>query len=186
MGMAPISSMKTPVEKTRSDFYLFPVFTVVLVTGLLIRIANAFCFQEAGHAYGVSPLLLEAIMVVESQGDPRAVNYNTDGSYDFGLMQINSSWAKPWGLKFWSTLGDPCINVYAGAYVLAGCIKQCGKTWEAVGCYNARTRQKKIDYVRKVKAAFERLKVEKEDKKGGERCLAGNSEDSQRNRSGLQ
>jgi soluble lytic murein transglycosylase-like protein len=178
--------MGIPIKETNRNFCLFIVFMAVVVMSLLIGKADAFCFQEAGETYGVSPLLLEAIMVVESQGDPGAVNYNTDGSYDFGLMQINSSWAKPWGLKVWSTLGDPCVNMYAGAYVLAGCIKQCGKTWEAVGCYNARTKQKKIDYVRKVKAVFERLQVEKEDKKGGEGCLAGNSEDSQRNRSGLQ
>lgn len=178
--------MEIPIKETNSNLCLFIVFMAVVVTNLLIGKADAFCFQEAGEAYGVSPLLLEAIMIVESQGDPGVVNYNMDGSYDFGLMQINSSWAKPWGLKVWSTLGDPCLNVYAGAYVLAGCIKQCGKTWEAVGCYNARTKQKKIDYVRKVKAVFERLKVEKEDKKGGERCLAGNPEGIQRNRSGLQ
>ena len=160
--------MEIDLEAKRSNLYLFLVFMAVLVMSLLIREADAFCFQEAGEAYGVSPSLLEAIMVVESQGDPGAINYNTDGSYDFGLMQINSSWAKPWGLEIWITLGDPCANVYAGAYVLADCIKQYGQTWDAVGCYNARTKQKKIDYVRKVKAVFERLKAGRGDENGGE------------------
>ena len=128
---------------------------------LLTGKANAFCFQDAGETYGVSPLLLEAIMVVESQGNPGAINHNRNGSYDFGLMQINSSWAKTWGPEVWKTLGDPCVNVYAGAYVLADCIKQFGQTWEAVGCYNARSKEKKIDYVRKVKTVFERLRAGK-------------------------
>lgn len=159
---------------------------VLLVIGLFIRKANAFCFQEAGEAYGVSPLLLEAIMVVESQGNPGAISYNKDGGYDFGLMQINSSWAKPWGLEIWGTLGDPCLNVYAGAYVLTDCIKQYGQTWDAVGCYNARNKQKKVDYVRKVKAAFERLNAEKGDQNDGGGCRARDPEDSQRSCSGVQ
>ncbi len=184
--MGPISLMKTPVEKTRGDFYLFPVFVVVLIVGPLIRIASAFCFQEAGETYGVSPLLLEAIMVAESEGNPGAINYNRDGSYDFGLMQINSSWARPWGLKVWSTLGDPCVNVHAGAFLLADCIKQYGQTWDAVGCYNARTREKKIDYVRKVKAVFERLKSERTGENGGEGCQARDPEDIQRSCSSVQ
>ena len=149
--------MGAAVEETRTNSYLLLAFTALLVTSLSIGKANAFCFQDAGEVYGVSPLLLEAIMIVESQGNAGAINHNRDGSYDFGLMQINSSWAKPWGLEVWKTLGDPCVNVYAGAYVLAGCIKQFGQTWDAVGCYNARSKEKKIDYVRKVKAVFERL-----------------------------
>jgi len=178
--------MEIDLEAKRSNLCLFWGFIAVLVMSLLMRKADAFCFQEAGETYGVSPLLLEAIMVVESQGDPGAINYNTDGSYDFGLMQINSSWARPWGLEVWSTLGDPCFNVYAGAHVLAGCIEQYGKTWEAVGCYNARTKHKKIDYVQKVKVVFERLKAEKEEEKSGEGCRARDPEDGQRNCSGLQ
>ena len=154
------------MERKRSSLYLCLVFTALLVTTLLIGGADAFCFQDAGEVYGVSPLLLEAIMIVESRGNTGAINYNRDGSYDFGLMQINSSWAKPWGSEVWKKLGDPCVNVYAGAYVLAGCIKQFGQTWDAVGCYNARSREKRIDYARKVRAAFERLRAGKEDQNG--------------------
>lgn len=152
--------MRPPVQLPRSNLCLFLASTALVAT-LLIGRADSFCFQDAGEAYGVSPLLLEAIMIVESQGNAGAINHNRDGSYDFGLMQINSSWAKPWGLEVWKTLGDPCVNVYAGAYVLADCIKQFGQTWEAVGCYNARSKDNKIDYVRKVKAVFERLRAGK-------------------------
>ena len=156
------------MEKKRSSIslYLCLVFTALLVTTLLIGGADAFCFQDAGEAYGVSPLLLEAIAIVESQGNAGAINHNRDGSYDFGLMQINSTWAKPWGPEVWKKLGDPCVNVYAGAYVLADCIKQFGQTWDAVGCYNARSREKRIDYARKVRAVFERLRAGKEDQNG--------------------
>ena len=154
----------------RGNLHLFMVLAALLLMVPWRNEANAFCFQEAGEAYGVSPFLLEAIMFVESRGNARAINHNSDGSYDFGLMQINSYWAKPWGLEVWSMLGDPCVNVHAGAYVLADCIRRYGQTWDAVGCYNGRSTRKKIDYVRKVKDVYERLVAGRED---GQRTCCG-------------
>ncbi len=147
--------------------------------GLWRNEAPAFCFQEAGKAYGVSPFLLEAIMLVESQGNAGAINHNGDGSYDFGLMQINSYWAKPWGLEVWNTLGNPCVNVYAGAYVLADCIRRYGQTWGAVGCYNAQSAWKRIDYARKVKDVYERLVAGRINENGEGGYPANNREDGQ-------
>jgi len=149
--------MEKAREAKRSDPCLVLFLAALLLMGLWGSRADAFCFQEAGEAYGVSPFLLEAIMVVESRGDAGAINRNSDGSYDFGLMQINSYWAKPWGLDAWGMLGDPCVNVYAGAYVVADCVRRHGQTWEAVGCYNARSTRKRIDYARKVKEVYEGL-----------------------------
>ena len=59
--------------------------------------AKAFCFEEAGSQYGISPQLLWSIAKTESNFNPRAINRNSNGTYDYGLMQINSSWAKRLG-----------------------------------------------------------------------------------------
>ena len=80
--------------------------------------AKAFCFEEAGSQYGISPQLLWSIAKTESNFNPRAINRNGNGTYDYGLMQINSSWAKRLG-KTWNELGEPCTNVKVGAWVLA-------------------------------------------------------------------
>ena len=178
--------MEKAREAKGSNPCLFLVLAVLLSTDLWGSRAGAFCFQEAGEAYGVSPFLLEAIMVVESQGNAGAINYNSDGSYDFGLMQINSYWAKLWGPEVWSMLGDPCINVYAGAYVLADCIKRFGQIWDAVGCYNARSTKKKIGYVLKVKDVYERLVAGRMNEKGEEGYAIDNREDGQRSCCGAQ
>lgn len=106
----------------------------------------AFCFEEAGNLYGISPLLLRAIAEVESGLNAVAINKNPDGSYDFGLMQINSFWAQVLGIKNWLLIGDPCNNVKVGAWILRQCIDRYGYNWEAVGCYNARSFEKRMRY----------------------------------------
>ncbi|MDA8090361.1 MAG: lytic transglycosylase domain-containing protein [Nitrospiraceae bacterium] len=119
-------------------------------------LASAFCFEQAGAEYGVSPRLLWSIAKVESGFAPQAVNWNQNGTYDYGLMQINSAWAKQLGPGIWWSLGDPCTNVKAGAWILAQCFRRYGYTWEAVGCYNASNERKRQEYARKVYAVFKR------------------------------
>jgi soluble lytic murein transglycosylase-like protein len=113
------------------------------------------CFIEAGMAYNIHPDLLWAIARVESGFDPTAVNRNTDGSYDYGLMQINSSWAHLTGPTVWSQLWDPCTNIKVGAWILSRCIKRYGYNYRAVGCYNARSSSKQRAYARKVLEALD-------------------------------
>ena len=114
--------------------------------------AAAFCFEEAGNRYGISPQLLYAISKGESSFNPLAVNYNTNGTYDYGLMQINSTWEpalRRLGIS-WNNLADPCTNVMVGAWVLSQCIRDYGYTWSAVGCYNSRTPSKRDRYAARV------------------------------------
>jgi hypothetical protein len=111
--------------------------------------AHSFCFVEAGNSYGISPQLLWSIAKTESNFNPNAINRNTNGSYDYGIMQINSIWSKKLG-KTWGELSDPCTNVKVGAWILAQCIQDYGNTWRAVGCYNSRTPSKGDKYAAKV------------------------------------
>lgn len=114
-----------------------------LATGLAHADADlSDCFSVAGSHYGIAPVLLEAIARTESQLDPLAVNTaNTDGSWDIGLMQINSRWLpqiEAAGIAA-TALYDPCTSVWVGAWVLAGNIARYGYGWDAVGAYNAGT-----------------------------------------------
>jgi soluble lytic murein transglycosylase-like protein len=114
--------------------------------------AIAFCYEEAGSRYGISPNLLYAISKGESSFNPIAINYNTNGSYDYGLMQINSSWEptlRKLGIP-WAVLANPCANVMVGAWVLSQCIRDYGYTWPAVGCYNSRTPSKRDRYAARI------------------------------------
>lgn len=109
-----------------------------------------YCFAEAGLKYNISPDLLWAIAKTESNFNPKAINRNKNGTYDYGVMQINSTWAKTLGPDVWKNLGNPCQNIHVGAWVLAQCIERHGYNWEAVGCYNARSKTKRDIYASKI------------------------------------
>lgn len=124
---------------------------------------SAFCFEEAGQQYGINPQILRAIAKVESNFNPAAVNYNTNGSYDFGLMQINSIWAPTIGKERWNSLGDPCNSVKTGAWILSMCMEKYGYTWKAIGCYNSQTPDKRDKYSKKVFDQLQRVKPLKQE-----------------------
>jgi len=129
------------------------IFLIIICAAPLFPLpapAHPFCFDEAGRAYGISPLLLRGIARVESNMNPAAINRNSNGSMDVGLMQVNSYWLKTLGTTSGELLRDPCYNVMAGAWILKGCMDRHGETWQAVGCYNASSRDKRVNYSWKV------------------------------------
>jgi hypothetical protein len=95
------------------------------------------CFREAGTYYGLAPDLLIAIAQVESQFDPGAQHSNHDGSWDIGLMQINTRWLpvlQDAGIAP-ESLYEPCTSIWIGAWVLARAVAAHGYTWTSVGTY---------------------------------------------------
>ena len=128
----------------------FVVVFIALCIVLLPFSASSMCFEEAGRGYSISPALLYAIAKVESNLNPGAVNRNTNGSYDYGLMQINSGWYATLGRDRWERLSDACYNVHVGAWILRQCIDKYGYTWDAVGCYNASSKPKRTAYAWKI------------------------------------
>ena len=113
--------------------------------------AFGYCFEEAGAHYGISPEILRAIAGVESKINHSSLNYNRNGTYDLGVMQINSIWRPVLGEDLWSlAYWDPCWNTYCGAYILATCIHKHGYTWKAIGCYHSGNPKHANPYIRKV------------------------------------
>jgi hypothetical protein len=130
------------------------IFSLIIFTA----VAQAFCFEEAGKAHGISSELLKSIARVESGLNSGAVNTNRNGSTDLGLMQINSAWIDILNLKREELITDPCYNVMTGAGILRRCIDRHGYTWESVGCYNAKSKGKREGYSWKI---YRELKREK-------------------------
>lgn len=71
-----------------------------------------------------------AICMAESGGNPNATDYNSDGSVDRGLMQVNSIHADLVSGNL-TALFDPSINIKV-AYTLS----HGGTNWTAWSTYN--------------------------------------------------
>jgi len=121
---------------------LSKMLSTVILLGICTH-ANAFfdCFQKAADRYSVPIGLLYAIAKVESDFNPSAINRNTNGSTDYGIMQINSRWfgtlEKNFGISPGYVKGDTCTNINVGAWILATNFWQKGRDWNSVGAYNA-------------------------------------------------
>ncbi len=111
------------------------------------------CWEQAALKYGVNVHLLHAIAKTESSLNPTAVNRaNSNGTYDVGLMQINSSWLpklRQFGIAE-QDLYQPCVSIDVGAWILAHNIRQFGNTWAAVGAYNTPNPTRGLQYAHRV------------------------------------
>ncbi len=113
------------------------------------------CFDKASWETGVNRKLLVVIAYVESGLRRDALNRNANGTYDIGIMQVNSSnisKLKKMGIiNREEDLWDTCTNIRAGAYILRECIANYGLNWKAVDCYNKGRRARDLsNYVWKV------------------------------------
>jgi soluble lytic murein transglycosylase-like protein len=141
---------------SRSTKALRLVAALALLHSTAVRAA---CFEEAGLLHRVDPQLLCAIAMVESSGNPEAMNLGhleRTGSFDIGLMQINSGHLGT--LARWKIgkreLTDGCISAKVAAWILADLYKRFGESWEAVGAYNAACTQLKGAACRKARDAY--------------------------------
>lgn len=117
----------------------------------------AYCIQLATSIYDVPEPLLQAIMEVEG-GRPGFVRENTNGSFDYGRMQINSLWVPVLAkdLKVDESIiaeqlkNNDCFNIAVGARILSGHMSTEASLERAIGHYHSRTPKHRDRYLKKV------------------------------------
>jgi len=110
---------------------------LLIISGL---IAEDNLFEEAGAYHEIDPRLLWSVAKIESDHNPLAVNKNSNGTIDIGIMQINSvhlAELAQFGVTK-ESLFDPKVNIYIGAWILKKCVNKHGYTKNAITCYNGR------------------------------------------------
>ena len=124
------------------------------------------CWDEAARYHGLDPWLLYAVAYTESSHNPNVISKaNRNGTYDIGLMQINSVWLptlKKYGISQ-QTLTNACASTYVGAWIMAQNVRRYGYSWKAIAAYNVgsvedpRRREIGYRYARKVYAHYDAL-----------------------------
>ncbi|NTZ87236.1 lytic transglycosylase [Burkholderia metallica] len=128
------------------------IASTIALSCALCGVARADCLDDAATFQHVSVSLMRGIAQVESGMNPNAVNTNTNGTVDIGLMQINSTWLPTLAREGITreSLFDACTNAYVGAWILSQNIRQLGPNWNAIGAYNSASPDKRLAYARKV------------------------------------
>ncbi|WP_186436714.1 lytic transglycosylase domain-containing protein [Thiomonas delicata] len=111
------------------------------------------CFSHAAQTYGVNAKVLMAIAWHESHFLPWRVHRNSDGSTDYGVMQINSRNLPALGLTT-QTVMQPCTNILAGARLYGRAVRRYGNTWAAVGAYHSTTPALQQRYAQDIQQNF--------------------------------
>ncbi len=89
---------------------------------------------------GVDPDLIFCIMWRESNFNPNEIGRNSNGTYDYGLMQINSSnfsfLSQKVGITSMNDLLDPYKNIDCGVYYISSYMRKYNDINKALMCYN--------------------------------------------------
>lgn len=100
------------------------------------------CINQAATEYQVPAALIMAIIQVEG-GQVGLAMPNTNGSFDLGVMQINTAWAPSFeakGYRLSDIQNNPCKNVDVGTWILSQCLNHdANNLMVAVGDYHSHT-----------------------------------------------
>ena len=106
--------------------------------------------MESGRDYGLDPLLILAVIEIESRYNPSAVG----ALKERGLMQIRRGTAKGLGLT-WSDAFQVRANIDAGSRYLATHVEKYGDIYRAAARYNGGSRE----YARRVRMRYASIAV---------------------------
>ncbi|MBD8089278.1 lytic transglycosylase domain-containing protein [Pseudomonas fluorescens] len=116
------------------------------------------CISQSSQAFGIQPIMLKTIIAVEG-GQAGTASRNTDGSYDMGVMQVNTihlnDIQRELGYTWKDLIFNPCKNIQAGAWILSKRLKEePSRPWLAVGNYHSKTPGKRVVYLKKIANAY--------------------------------
>jgi soluble lytic murein transglycosylase-like protein len=126
-------------------------------SALLIHGVPIECVNQAAVTYFVPAKIIISVLNVEG-GKVGMAKRNTNGTYDYGPMQINSIWLPTiaaYGYTKQQIQYDPCVNVMVGTWILSNRIATTvassnGDYWRGVAGYHSLTPSLNNKYQNKV------------------------------------
>jgi soluble lytic murein transglycosylase-like protein len=116
------------------------------------------CINHAAQVFNVPATLIISIMEIENGWNGAAIK-NKNGTFDLGVMQVNTSWLstlKPYGITHAHLQYDACINVHTATWILAKGMAK-GDGWKGVGNYHSATPIHNQRYRQQVKLTYDNV-----------------------------
>lgn len=113
------------------------------------------CINQAALQYHVPAAIILSVIKTENGHNGLAIK-NSNGTYDLGIMQINSCWLPTlvrYGLNRKNLQFNACLNIKVGTWILAQGIAK-GEGWRGIGNYHSFTPVYNQSYRQKVKAVY--------------------------------
>lgn len=108
---------------------------------VLINDIPVSCINHAAVTYNVPATVILSVLKQENGHNGQAVK-NKNGTFDLGVMQINSRWLPTfarYGYSRHDLQFDPCKNIMAGTWILASSIANGNSIWSGIGDYHSHT-----------------------------------------------
>ncbi len=122
------------------------------------------CVNYSSRYFGIHPNIIKSIIIVEG-GKNGSMSRNSNGTYDMGIMQINTIHLPDIIRKYpgltWSDVSyKPCVNIGIGASILNDRLKELKPNqdyWIGVGNYHSKTPKYRTLYLSKIYSAYRKL-----------------------------
>lgn len=120
------------------------------------------CVARASQHYKIPVPVTLALMKTEG-GKPGSFVRNTNGTYDMGVMQVNTLWIPEYSKRFGITRNafvmravlDGCFSVFLGLDILRAQVDREGSIEKGVAAYHSRTPDKAARYMRRFNAQLQ-------------------------------
>ncbi len=100
------------------------------------------CSIQAANQYHIPPLIMLAVAEQEG-GKPGQITRNSNGTYDYGVMQINTvslADLRIYGINENHVLAEGCYPYYLAAWRISGHItNDSGDLWQRAANYHSKT-----------------------------------------------
>lgn len=119
------------------------------------------CIVVAAKHFNINPLIIKAIARVEG-GGIGTLSKNSNGTYDMGVMQINTihlpAIKRAYPSITWKDITyKPCVNIGVGTWILRKRLDETDDFWRGVANYHSKTPKYRDRYLRLVRQQYSKL-----------------------------
>lgn len=122
------------------------------------------CLARAASTFDVDLVALQILRELEG-GQAGSASANTNGTYDYGPMQINSRWAgvlAQVGVSMESVRDDECVNAFVAAWIFRDALQATSSTAMTIARYHSSTPHFQERYLSKALDVVRRQRTQTE------------------------